>query len=316
MQDLKTAGVILCGELVVLVEPVTDRVYVVDLEPLGSRGWLSTYLIVGDDAVAVVDPGPKVVYKDFLKSLKEVGVVGRKIYIVLTHVHMDHAGSVGDLARELPYSKVAVHPRGAKHLVNPSRLWQSSLEVLGELAQAFGKPEPVAEGSLLPVADGEVVSLGGVGLEVAYTPGHAQHHASYMLRPHRLLFAGDSIGNYFNRRAYPVTVPPFDASEYLRSLDKMLALNPNEIAVSHYGIVNAEPDIFIQRVKDKLTAWIYRIRNLIAEGCRDPKKAYEIILREDAELSYAKNLEETMPAFRGATYRAVLGLYNYLTATD
>lgn len=293
-----------------------DRVYVADLEPLGSRRWLSTYLIVGDEAIAVVDPGPKVVYKDVLRSLKEVNVGQRKVYIVLTHVHMDHAGSVGDLIRELPHSKVVVHPRGAKHLVNPGRLWQSSLEVLGELAQAFGKPEPVAEGSVLPVADGEVISLGGVGLEVVYTPGHAQHHASYVLKPYNVLFAGDSIANYFNGRAYPVTVPPFNGSEYLRSLNKMLTLNPSKIAVSHYGIADAEPDIFMQRVKDKLTAWIYHIRDLVAEGCRDPKKVYETILREDVELSYAKNLEETMPAFRGATYRAILGLYNYLTATD
>ncbi|MEM2005654.1 MAG: MBL fold metallo-hydrolase [Zestosphaera sp.] len=298
-----------------MLETLTDRVYLVDSEPLGSRGWLSTYLIAGDDAVAVVDPGPKVVYKDVLRGLRGIGADRRAVYVVLTHVHMDHAGCVGDLVRELKRPTVVVHPRGVRHLVNPTKLWQSSLEVLGDLAQAFGKPEPVEEGFVLPAVDGGTISLGGVDLEAIHTPGHAQHHVSYLLKPHLILFAGDSIANYFSGRAYPVTVPPFNASEYLRSLSNMLALRPRKVAVSHYGVVDVDPDILIQRVKDKLTAWIYRIEKLLSEGCRDPRVVYETILREDVELSYARDLEEGMPAFRGATYRAILGLYNYLTAT-
>lgn len=295
------------------IEEVSKNLVIVDLEPLNTVGWLSVYLVIGDNSLAIVDPGPRVSIEGFMKLLPELNLLKfSAVYVVLTHIHIDHSGVVGDLAELVPNSKVVVHPRGVKHLVNPSRLWQSSLEVLGELAKAFGEPKPLSPDRVIAVDVGTQIDLGGVRLVAHYTPGHAPHHVSYFLEPDGILLAGDSIANYFNGRIYPVTVHPFDRDSFLKSLDLMLSLNPRQVAVSHYGIVRDEPEVFIQRTKDKLIAWIHHIESLLKEGVESIKQIYSHILAKDVELAYVRKLEDSMPAFRGSSYRVITGLYNYL----
>ena len=296
------------------VEKVCDRLYLADLGPLNTYGWMSTYIIVGTDSLAIVDPGPRVSAEALAKLLENAldNSKVRRVYIVLTHIHIDHSGAVGEVVERLPDVKVLVHPRGVKHLVDPSRLWQSSLEVLGDLARDLGEPRPVPPGAVVPLENGATIDLGGLRLLAVHTPGHSPHHISYLLEPSRVLFAGDSIANYFNGKTYPVTVHPFSLFEYLGSLKRMVELGPSRTVVSHYGIVTDSPEVFIQRAKDKLYAWIYQIEKLLSRGIRDPEAVYGEILREDLELAYARHLEDSMPVFRGATYRAIKGLLNYL----
>jgi glyoxylase-like metal-dependent hydrolase (beta-lactamase superfamily II) len=296
------------------VERVGDGLYLADLGPLDTYGWMSTYIVVGTDSLAIVDPGPRVSAETLVKLLESSLSTSRarRVYIVLTHIHIDHSGAVGDVIESLPGARVLVHPRGVKHLVDPSRLWQSSLEVLGDLARDLGEPRPVPPEVVVSLEDGATVDLGGLRLLAIHTPGHSPHHISYLLEPSRVLFAGDSIANCFNGRAYPVTVPPFSVPEYLNSLKRMVGLRPSKIAVSHYGIVTDDPEVFIQRAKDKLYAWIYQIEKLLSRGIRDPETVYAEVLREDLELAYAKYLEDSTPTFRGATYRAIKGLLDYL----
>lgn len=299
------------------IEKVSENLAVVDLEPLNTAGWLSVYLVAGDNSLAIVDPGPRASLDRFLKLLPELNLSKfSTVYVVLTHIHIDHSGVVGDLAELIPNLKVVVHPRGVKHLVDPSRLWQASLDVLGELAKAFGEPKPLPPDRVVAVDTGTQIELGGVRLVAHYTPGHAPHHISYILEPVGILLAGDSIANYFNGRIYPVTVHPFDRDSFLKSLDLMLSLNPRQVAVSHYGIVRDEPEVFIQRTKDKLIAWIHYIESLLKEGVENIKQIYSHILAKDVELAYIKRLEDSMPAFHGSSYRVIAGLYNYLLRKD
>ncbi len=294
------------------VERVAERLYVTDLGPLDTYGWMSTYVAIGTKALVVVDPGPRISADTLVKLLEgSSGRLGR-VYVALTHIHIDHSGAVGDLVRLLPGAKVLVHPRGVKHLIDPSKLWQSSLEVLGDLARDFGEPRPVPPEAIVPVEDGATIDLGDLRLLAVHTPGHSPHHVSYLLEPSRVLFAGDSIANYFNGRAYPVTVYPFNALEYLSSLRKMAELRPNCVTVAHYGVVAEAPEVFIQRTKDKLYAWVYLIERLLSSGVHDPERVYLEVLREDLELAYAKYLEDSLPAFRGSTYRVIKGLLGYL----
>jgi len=295
------------------VEGVSERLVLVDLEPLSTTGWLSTYIVVGRNSLAIVDPGPEASREGFVKLAPELNLESfSSVFIVLTHIHIDHSGVVGDLVELLPQAKVVVHPRGVRHLVDPSRLWQSSLEVLGDLARAFGEPRPLPPDRVIAIDDGGQIDLGGVRLVALYTPGHATHHISYLIEPDGILLAGDSIANYFNERIYPVTVHPFDKDSFLRSLDLMLSLKPKQIAVSHYGLVRGEPEIFIQRTRDKLIAWIYHLESLMKEGIKNIEQLYSHILTKDVELAYIKKLEDSMPAFQGSSYRVISGLYNYV----
>ncbi len=295
------------------IERIADGVLMVDLEPSSTPGWLSTYVIEGRRSLAIVDPGPRASL-DALASFIKARVSGsfEEVYVVLTHVHIDHSGVAGDLVEVLPRARVLVHPRGARHLVDPSRLWQSSLQVLGDVAGLLGEPRGVPQERLVPVEDGAEVELGGLKLRAVYTPGHAPHHVSYVLEPGGILFAGDSVANHFNGRIYPVTVYPFDGDEYLKSLDLMLELRPKRIAVAHYGVVG-DPEVFIQRARDKLISWMHHVSSAVGEGVLGVEEVYQRVLRRDVELAYAKTLEDSMPAFRGATYRAIAGLHSYLT---
>lgn len=296
------------------VERVLEGMLMVDLEPSGTPGWLSTYVIVGSRSVAVVDPGPRASLESLVEFIDSVNLdyLKKEVYIALTHVHIDHSGVVGDLVERLPNARVLVHPRGVRHLTDPSKLWSSSLEVLGDVARLLGEPRPVPQNRVMAVEDRAGIDLGGLVLVPVYTPGHATHHVSYMLEPHRVLFAGDSIANHFNGRIYPVTVHPFNSEEYLSSLDMMLGLQPRRIAVAHYGVVGEGPEVFIQRAKDKLISWTCRISGMISEGVTDLEEIYRNVLSSDVELAYARQLESSMPAFRGSTYRVITGLYNYL----
>ncbi len=294
------------------VKRIAKRLYVADLGPLNTYGWMSTYVAIGTNALLVVDPGPRISADTLIKLLE--GSLGRlsRVYIALTHIHIDHSGAVGDLVKLLPSTRVLTHPRGVKHLIDPSKLWRSSLEVLGDLARDFGEPKPVPSEAIVPVEDSTTIDLGDLRLLAVHTPGHSPHHVSYLLEPSGVLFAGDSIANYFNGRAYPVTVHPFNAPEYLSSLRKMVELKPNRVAVAHYGVVDEAPEVFIQRAKDKLHAWVYLIERLLPRGVQDPERVYLEVLREDLELAYAKHLEDSLPAFRGSTYRVIKGLLSYL----
>ncbi|MEM2007138.1 MAG: MBL fold metallo-hydrolase [Sulfolobales archaeon] len=295
------------------VEKVSEGVLIADLEPSGTAGWLATYVIVGSKSIAIVDPGPKASLESFKEFIDAMNLDRLKeVYIALTHVHIDHSGVVGDLLEYLPSARVLVHPRGVRHLTDPSKLWSSSLDVLGDIARLLGEPRPVPQSRILAVENRVGVNLGDFVLVPVYTPGHAAHHVSYMLDPVDILFAGDSIANYFNGRIYPVTVHPFDGDEYLSSLDLTLKLQPRIIAVAHYGMISENPEIFVQRAKDKLISWTYRISNMINEGVTSTEEVYHSVLSSDIELAYARQLENSMPAFRGSTYRVITGLYNYL----
>ncbi|MCX8184706.1 MAG: MBL fold metallo-hydrolase [Sulfolobales archaeon] len=295
------------------IQKISNRVVAVDLEPSNTAGWLSTYVVKNSENMAIVDPGPKSSVEAFGKLFDLVEVNRfKKVYIVLTHIHIDHAGVVGDLVEMAPNATVFVHSRGVRHLIDPSRLWQSTLEVLGSNARLLGEPRPVPQDRIVGLVGRAEIELGNSKLVAIPTPGHAPHHISYLLEPDGLLFAGDSIANYFNGRLYPVTVHPFDGEEYLKSLDLVLQLQPKRVAVAHYGLVDEDPGVFIQRARDKLVSWTYYIDSLARSGILKVEEVYQHILSKDIELAYAKQLEEHMPAFRGSTYRVIAGLHDYL----
>jgi len=290
-----------------------ENTYIVDCGALGGFGWLSTYLFVGSEAYALVDPGPTVVSECILRVVEDLKLARKHGYLVLTHIHVDHAGSVGTLVKKLKNVKVVAHPKGLKHLINPQRLREAAKEVLGDLAEEFGEMEPTPEDKIIALNDHDVVGLGGISLKAYYTPGHASHHISYLVEPYNLLLAGDSIANYLNGALYPVTVPPFNLEKYLDSLDRMKALNPLKIGVSHFGLVE-EPQTFIQKAEVKVLSWVKTIDTLVKNGLTNVNDIYNEMLKLDADLAKAKTLEEVLKPLRGSTFRAIVGIYEYITS--
>jgi glyoxylase-like metal-dependent hydrolase (beta-lactamase superfamily II) len=213
-----------------------SKVYLIDRSLSGSRMVLASYLVVAPSGEALlIDPGPSREYERLLEAVEELlGSLSRLKAVLLTHIHLDHGGSAGHLVETLGDIRVYVHPRGAPHLADPSKLWESSLEILGETALLYGQPKPIPPERLVTPGDGKPIRLGSEAVTVIYTPGHASHHMSYMLGD--LIFTGDSAGTLQCSTLFPTTPFPFKLVDAISSLDKMRGLKPRRLAYAHFGI--------------------------------------------------------------------------------
>jgi len=166
------------------------EVKVIDVTP---KRWgeelIASYLILGSKRTLLIETGPAGSYDQLKARLEEEGV--RPDLVIVTHIHLDHAGAVGNLVRDYPNVKILVHPRGAKHLANPGKLWSAAKVVLGVVAQVYGEPLPVPESNLEPVEDGYVTDIGDGMVRIIHTPGHTPGSVSIMVD--KKLFTGDTL---------------------------------------------------------------------------------------------------------------------------
>ena len=217
----------------------------------GFRQFISSWLYRGNGFILLVDPGPLSTIPRLRGELRRLGV--RRIdYVLLTHIHIDHAGGTGALLREFPEATVVCHPDGIRHLVAPEKLWEGSRKVLGPLADAYGEIVPVP-GERIRFDE----TIGTTGVRAFLTPGHAQHHCSYLLDD--LLFGGevagvrcDVPGAVFMR---PATPPRFILQVALDSLDRMIALAPRSMVFAHYGLVETALD-HLRIARGQLLLWV------------------------------------------------------------
>ncbi len=214
-----------------------ERLHCIDLDQPalpGFRRFISSWVYRGEGCSLLVDPGPRSTIPQLLAALHRLGV--RQLdYILLTHIHIDHAGGTGALLREFPGAQVVCHPEGARHLVAPEQLWQGSKQVLGTvMAEIYGEIEPVPADRI-----GFAEAVGATGVRAFLTPGHAQHHCCYLLDD--LLFGGEVAGvrcevpeGLYLR---PATPPRFILPVALASIERMLALAPRRMVFAHHGLV-------------------------------------------------------------------------------
>ncbi|MEB3851911.1 MAG: MBL fold metallo-hydrolase [Desulfurococcales archaeon] len=263
-------------------------VYVVDVWSALMPGMIASYVLpLPGGGAAVVDPGPAS-SADFLAgSLEQLGL--RLEAVIVTHVHLDHAGAAGHLAEENPGVKVYVHPRGAPHLADPTRLWESSRQVLGDMADVYGKPKPVPRESLVETSDGGEIPLpGGRRLVVLHTPGHASHHQSIYDPQRGVLFTGDSAGVILETAAgtarAPTTPPRLKPKLYLESLERMRRLEPGMVAPTHFGVwPEGARELEVQ--VEVFRRWMDALAEIHARGVRDPVQASRLLAARDGEAS-------------------------------
>jgi glyoxylase-like metal-dependent hydrolase (beta-lactamase superfamily II) len=254
---------------------------------------------------AIVDTGPSSTVPLLLESLKKHGVT-RLDYILLTHIHLDHSGGLAEVLEAFPTARVAVHPKGKRHLVNPERLWQSSLEVIPDMAAVYGEPASVDEGVFLP----EPLDVPGV--ESIDTPGHAPHHRSFVYRAGnmKILFAGEAASTYGRRgHAYPgeddgtfflrpATPPKFFLGDALESIARLEAVNADVMCYAHFGYTR-ETAHLLNEARKQLLLWQDLFKDYLAEEKVVPEDVkiedlLEFILRKDPWLAELANLPEDM----------------------
>jgi len=231
----------------------SDDVRPIDVHHLGRDRVICSWL-VGD---VVVDPGPTSSLAALVEGLGPV----RPRALALTHIHLDHAGAAGAIVRRWPEVEVWVHERGARHLVDPSRLVASATRLYGDrMDPLWGEIVPVPADNLRILTGGETLGR----LTVAYTPGHASHHVSYLDRQTGRAFVGDVCGVMIppSRFVLPPTPPPdIDLDAWRSSLDTIEAWQPESLALTHFGGV-ADPQAHLAAIRQALGRWGDRAREL------------------------------------------------------
>jgi glyoxylase-like metal-dependent hydrolase (beta-lactamase superfamily II) len=211
-----------------------------DLKFLGHPGVIATGVLHGRSGLALIDPGPSTTVATLRLELASAGLSVRDVTaILLTHIHLDHAGVSGTLVRENPHIRVYVHERGAPHMADPAKLLASAARLYGgDMERLWGEVLPVPSSAIEPLAGSERFEAGGVWLEVAYTPGHASHHVSYFNAGSGIAFVGDTAGIKLAPNGYvlPPTPPPdIDLELWDRSLDTIDAWKPDALFLTHFG---------------------------------------------------------------------------------
>ncbi|MFC2039361.1 MBL fold metallo-hydrolase, partial [Chloroflexota bacterium] len=221
-----------------LVEAI-DGIYRVEFDNPKAQENTEVYLVRGA-AAAIIETGPAIMVPEILVALRLLDLHERDIrYTILTHLHLDHAGGAGQLARELPNTKIVVHQRGAGHLIDPRKLIEGTQRAFGaDFEKEHGAIVPIASEQVLSVQGGETLDLGGRQLELVYTPGHAAHHLVILDRKTRGLFCGDTLGQYFPEVDLLVPVPAlplFNVEMTRESIEKIRRLKPAVLLFSHGG---------------------------------------------------------------------------------
>jgi len=239
---------------------------------------------------AVIDVGPRAAIPNLLSLLDELGMSPEEIdYLILTHIHIDHAGGVGTVAREMSRAKVLAHGRARSHLIDPTRLWEASLKTLGDLALQYGSIEPVPEDRVLVATDQMKLDLGGgLVLEVYLTPGHAPHHLSLFDRASGVLIAGEAAGVCIEGTIRLATPPPFRLEETLSSIDKLIALKPQKLGYGHFGCYDNATER-LKSIREKLLAW-YEMVNSAAGAGKKPEDILLMLREKDRSLDYLNSL--------------------------
>jgi len=249
------------------MRPLAAGLDCVDLTFQGYPQIIATAVLEGPGGVALVDPGPASTLPTLERGLEAKGIKLTDVTaIVLTHIHLDHAGATGTIVRKLPKATVYVHARGARHLIDPARLLDSALRLYGEdMDRLWGEFLAVPAGNVRALDGGETVAVAGRTLEVAYTPGHASHHVCYLDRAGGLAFAGDTAGIRRGSGVYvmPPTPPPdIDLEAWRASLDRLLAWDPDTLFVTHFGPWQGTRP-HLEELRERLADWGRRVRALL-----------------------------------------------------
>jgi glyoxylase-like metal-dependent hydrolase (beta-lactamase superfamily II) len=256
--------------------PLSTGIDYVDLNFLGQPGIIATAILHGSAGVALVDPGPSTTLPHLKRALAERGFAPADIRaILLTHIHLDHAGGAGVLLDECPHADVFVHERGAPHLIDPSKLIASASRLYApDMERLWGEIRPVPAGRV-KVLDLNPITVVGHELKVAWTPGHAWHHVSYYSPSAKIAFVGDTAGicRPIGRVVLPPTPPPdIDLEAWRTSTDLILSWNPDVLFLTHFG-PQASPRVHLQDLWRRIEEWSRLVRALLAQPGTDDDHA-------------------------------------------
>ena len=256
----------------------------VDLTFLGRPGIIATALLHGSSGAALIDPGPARTLDHLTTELTRKGLRFDDVrQILVTHIHLDHAGAVGSILEKHPHIEVVVHERGAPHLIDPTKLLGSAGRLYGQdMERLWGDVKPVDAARLKVVSGGETLTVAGREMKVAYTPGHASHHVSYFDPASGVAFVGDTAGIRRGAGTYvmPPTPPPdIDIEAWHESEKTILAWEPDTLFLTHFGPFQGARQ-HLQGMFANMSDWSRIVRRLIADDKRPEEERQAMFIDE------------------------------------
>ncbi|MGH2827477.1 MAG: MBL fold metallo-hydrolase [Actinomycetota bacterium] len=261
---------------------------VIDTYMHGLAGITGVFLLQGE-TTALVETGPKSSVDHVLSGLSDAGI-HHLDWIIVTHIHLDHAGAAGTLAKHFPEARVAVHEIGAPHLVDPSKLWTSAARIYGDaMERLWGGIDPIDAGRIVTLGDGDSVDLGDRKLQAIDTPGHAAHHHTLLDTSTGIAFVGDALGVRLRDVGVmrPATPPPeFNLTQAVDSINRINALKPSSVYLTHFAAPDGANPASVDQVCDEAAAALQKWGEWIRDA-RDQTRDLDEITRLVAERSRA-----------------------------
>ncbi|GAE25006.1 beta-lactamase related protein [Halalkalibacter wakoensis JCM 9140] len=259
----------------VTVETLSSRLSLIDGLDMGMANRTGTY-VLHEEEITLIESGPSPSVPNVLKGLQKLHIAFSDIkYVVVTHIHLDHAGGAGLLLSYLPNARLVVHPRGAKHLINPARLIEGSKAVYGseQFPQLFDPVVPVSKERIIIKEDMDTLCIGlDSTLTFYHTPGHAAHHFSIYDKKSKGIFTGDTLGVYYSELekenchfVLPSTSPSqFNPRDLLKSIERIERLDIDFIYFGHFQASN-KPDFVFQQLRQWLPRFLLAGRAIYKE---------------------------------------------------
>ena len=296
---------------------MTTTTTIIDTQWIGRPHAVASALLRSGDHRALIDPGPASTLETLRTGLRSEGLsIADLDAILLTHIHLDHAGATGALVRENPRLAVYVHTRGAPHLVDPGKLLDSARRLWGdELPRLFGNTVPAPAENLRILAGGETLTLGGHELAVEYTPGHAAHHLSYFDEGDGTAFIGDTGGIRIQNGPYilPAAPPPdINLELWEESFATILRRRPAKLFLTHFGYAE-NPAAHLAEFGERLRRWTDAAEQALKNSSDEESAGRAFVAGARAELVAAlSEAEAEHYAFTAGLDLSFLGLARYI----
>jgi glyoxylase-like metal-dependent hydrolase (beta-lactamase superfamily II) len=282
----------------------------------GFRHFVTSWLYADANATVLVDPGPASSIPALIRVLEGWGVE-RIDLVLVTHVHLDHSGGLGQLLERFTEARVICHPRGTPHLVDPAKLWTISLRNLGEIAEMYGKPDPAPADR---IGFEEKIRLGGLTIESIETPGHAPHQVAF--RMDGALFTGEATGIFFplaDRFYLRVGCPPggFDYPAYRRSVERLRTIDASVLCFSHYGYTK-DVRKALNLAAGQLDLWMSMARKFAREedGVFEEKVIEELLGKDPAIACFGDLPEDVQSRERWHLRHSVAGFRPFVDPAE
>lgn len=304
------------------IDQLDSRLGLIDLEFQEQPQVIASYALGDSDDLGLVETGPTTTLPALIQGLEEVGGLERLKTVVVTHIHLDHAGALGELLARVPHLRAYVHRVGAPHVIDPTKLLNSAARIYGnQMDLLWGSVRPAPADQVIAVDEGDIIRVGGEDLTVIYTPGHASHHIALWSPRRRAVFTGDVAGVRLpcSEHVRPPTPPPdIDLGLWRESVARLLALQPETLYLTHFGPHADNVKAHFETLLERLDAWTELVRLGLEEG-QDPVTIVDNLRREgDSEVISEGGSSDNLRQYELATPygMTVDGLIRYLRKAE